>query len=80
MFGRPRITIDSVVNDLDNEDSFFRNALGTDVGIAGPPCGSHSLKPIYGNPSQLPQTQLTSSSNVSLLVYKPDTKFSSVKM
>ena len=35
-------SLDSVVNDLDNEDSFFRNALGTDVGIAAPPCGSFS--------------------------------------
>jgi site-specific DNA-cytosine methylase len=35
-------SLDSVVNDLDNEDSFFRNALGTDVGITGPPCGSFS--------------------------------------
>jgi hypothetical protein len=26
---------DPVVNDLDNEDSLFRNALDTDVGIAG---------------------------------------------
>jgi hypothetical protein len=35
-------SLNSVVHDLGNEDSFFRNALGTDVGIAAPPCGSSS--------------------------------------
>jgi site-specific DNA-cytosine methylase len=35
-------SLDSVLHDLDNEDPFFRNAFGTDVGIAGPPCGSFS--------------------------------------
>jgi site-specific DNA-cytosine methylase len=35
-------SLDSVLHGLDNEDPFFRNAFGTDVGIAGPPCGSFS--------------------------------------
>jgi hypothetical protein len=35
-------SLDSVIQGLGDDTSFFQDACGTDVGIAGPPCGSFS--------------------------------------